>query len=448
MAGGALSDVVVLELATGIAGPYCGKLLADLGAQVVKVEPPTGDPTRKEGPLVDGDSAFFNWLNMNKLGAVIEPGDARIQRLAAHANIVIHNERGPEADALDATVKRVNPQAVIVSLTPYGRSGPRSGWHASPLTEWATGGYHYFGGDPNREPIALPGYQAEFHGGMHAAAGALAGLWHVREGGEGQVVEVSHQEAVLSDHAWLTTMWSHQGKVQMRTGSLYARCADGFVFLFNLAPYPNLFVLMERFDLLEDEELPQPLVWMQRFPEVFAAFREWAATRTKQEIYHACQELRIAASPVNTMEDVAESAQLAEREWFQNVEAGGKDFTAPGFPYKLTGTPCHLRWPAPRLGAHTEEVLSEDFTWAGAASTTTLPRTRERAQRGEGGRALTGYASSRSQPLGGPYRRAAPGRSRRGCHQIRLATKPATRARLVADDLWPRHATEAPTSTS
>ncbi|HEX6031816.1 MAG TPA: CoA transferase, partial [Tepidiformaceae bacterium] len=159
MAGGALSDVVVLELATGVAGPYCGKLLADLGAQVVKVEPATGDPIRADEPLVDSDSAFFNWLNMNKLGAVLEVTDPRIATLAAHADIVIHAERGEAGDALDAALKRANPRAVIVSLTPYGRSGGRSGWHASALTEWATGGYHYFGGDPNREPIALPGYQ-------------------------------------------------------------------------------------------------------------------------------------------------------------------------------------------------------------------------------------------------------------------------------------------------
>ncbi|HEX6031069.1 MAG TPA: CoA transferase, partial [Tepidiformaceae bacterium] len=349
-----------------------------------------------------------------------------------------HAERGEAGDALDAALKRANPRAVIVSLTPYGRSGGRSGWHASPLTEWATGGYHYFGGDPAREPIALPGYQAEFHAGMHGTVGALAGLWHVREGNEGQVVEVSHQEAVLSDHAWLTTMWSHQGKVQNRTGSLYAKCADGFIFLFNLAPYPNLFVLMERFDLLEDEELQQPLVWMQRFPEVFAAFREWAATRTKQEIYHACQELRIAASPVNNMEDVAESTQLAAREWFQNLEAGGKDFTAPGFPYKLTGTPCELRWPAPRLGAHTEEVLSKGFGWANAAATTRAP---ERRAETTGGGPLAGLrvievTANWAGPIGGRHLADLGADT----IKIELATKPATRALLaVADDLWPRH---------
>jgi crotonobetainyl-CoA:carnitine CoA-transferase CaiB-like acyl-CoA transferase len=112
------------------------------------------------------------------------------------------------------------------------------------------------------------------------------------------------------------------GQVQKRTGSFYAKCADGWVFLFTLAPYPNLFLLMERFDLFEDESLQLPMNWAARFPEIFGAFAEWCATRSKLEVYHACQELRIAASPVNTMADVAESDQLAAREWFGTVEAG------------------------------------------------------------------------------------------------------------------------------
>ncbi len=360
----ALEDVVVLEVATGVAGPYCGKLFADLGAQVVKVEPDGGDRIRLEPPVVGAESLFFNYLNANKLSAELDPDDRRVAELASHADIVIHNLRGDDADEFEAMISNANPAAVALSLSPYGRSGPRADWHASALTEWATGGYHYFGGDPAREPIALPGYQAEFHAGLHGAVAALAGLWHARNTGEGQRIELSHQEAVLTNHAWLTTSWTHMGQVQRRTGSLYAKCADGFVYLFNLAPYPNLFVLMERFDLLEDESLQDPQTWVARFDEVFAAFSQWAATRTKQEVFHACQELRIAASPVNTMEDVANSTQLAARDWFGTVEASGRSFKAPGFPYKLTGTPCESRLPAPTLGQHTTDVLSPDFPWA------------------------------------------------------------------------------------
>ncbi len=434
MADGALGDLVVAELATGVAGPYCGRLLADLGAQVVKIEPPGGDPLRTAEPMINGESALFNWLNAGKASAVLASGDSRVAGIAAHADIVVHSERGDAAVEVEARLREANPSAVVVSLSPYGRSGPRSDWEATELTEYATGGFHYFGGDPGREPISLPGFQAEFHAGLQAAIAALAGIWHVRETGEGQRVEISHQEAILSAHAWLTTMWTHQGKVMQRTGSLYAKCADGFVFLFNLAPYPNLFLLMERYDLLEDESLLAPLVWMTRFPEVFAAFSEWAATRTKAEIYHAGQELRIAVSPVNTMADVAGSPQLASREWFGHVEVAGRTLRAPGFPYKLSGTPCAAPGPAPKVGEHTAAVVSDGFRWANA------------------GRAPTSTGVGRALPLEGlrvvemTANWAGPIAGRHladlGAEvvKVELATKPATRALLaIADDMWPEH---------
>ncbi|MGE5595594.1 MAG: CaiB/BaiF CoA transferase family protein [Hyphomicrobiales bacterium] len=444
MADGALNDVVVLEIATGVAGPYCGKLFADLGAQVVKVEPPGGDPIRNEYPIVNGESAFFNWLNANKLGVELPSDDRRLLALAMRADVIIHDLKGPAADALETQFREANPHAVILSVTPYGRNGERSHWHASALTEYATGGFGYIAGDPAREPLSLPGYQVEFHAGLHAAIAAMAGLWHSRETGEGQLVEVSHQEATLSDHCWLSTIWTHQGVVQKRTGGLYAKCADGYVFLFNLVPYPNLFVLMERFDLLENEELLMPLNWMAHFvDQVFPLFQEWAATRTKQEIYHAAQELRIAVSPVNTMEDVASSAQLAAREWFGEVQAGGQTFKATGFPYKLSDTPCETRRPAPKLGEHTGEVFGPGFVWANASHKhpphiridSTPPAST--APRGPlAGIRVIEVTANWAGPIGGRHL-ADLGAD---VIKIELATKPATRALIhVGNDLWPEH---------
>lgn len=440
MAEGALSDVVVLELATGAAGPYAGKLLADLGAQVVKVEPVGGDPMRREPPRLERESALFNYLNGNKLGASFAASDPRIDHLAGHADIVIHSLRGRDADALEARLAALRPSAVVVSLTPYGRSGERKTWEATPLTEWATSGFQYIAGDPARAPLALPGFQAEYHAGLHAGVAALAGLWHARETGEGQRVEISHQEACLSDHAWVTAMWTHMGQVQRRTGAIYAKCLDGHIYMFNLAPYANLFVLMERFDLLADETLLEPLNWMARFPEVFAALSEWAATRTRQEIYHAAQELRIAVSPVNTMADVAANAQLASREWFGTVTVGGKQFQAPGFPYRLSETPCEQRIPAPGLGEHNDTVLRADFAWANAEAA--APRRTATRSDGNGRGALSGLrllevTANWAGPIGGRHF-ADLGAD---VIKIELQTKPATRALIyVGDDVtWPEH---------
>lgn len=427
----ALSDVVVLEFARGVAGPYCGRLLADLGATVIKFEPPGGDPLRLAGPLAGGESAFFNYLNAGKLSFVAPAVAAVPPEALKRADVVVHDLLGIEAERLERMATAANPAAVVVSLSPYGRSGEKSDWQATPFTEWATSGFFYFAGDPAREPLSLPGHQAEFHAGLHAGVAAMAGLRHARETGEGQRVEISHQEACLNDHAWLTTMWTHQGAVQRRNGSLYARCADGWVYIFNLAAYPNLFVLMERFDLLEDEGLQLPVNWAARFPEVFAAFEAWCATRTKHEIYHSCQELRIAASPVNTMADVAASEQLAAREWFGKVAAGGQTFTGPGFPYKLMGTPCEPPGRAPALGEH------DDFSWD-ALPPPPAGRASETGDRTSAGPLSGLRVIELTANWAGPI--AARHFADLGADvvKIELQTKPATRALIYpGDDIWP-----------
>jgi len=430
-----LDDIVVLELATGVAGPYCGRLLADLGAQVVKLEPAGGDPARSELPLVGGESAFFAWLNAGKHSVVLPLEDPRLSTLLTQADIVLHSERGADADRLEVAIAAANERAVVLSLSPYGRNGPRADWQASSFTEYATSGFHYFGGDPVREPLALPGHQVSFHAGVHAAVAALAGLWEAREHGRGQRVEISHQEAVLSDHAWLTTIWTHQGTVQQRKGSSFIPCADGFVYLFDLAPYPNLFVLIERFDLLEDESWAQPLVWTERFSEVAAAFAEWAKTRTKQEIYHAAQELRIAITPVNTMADVAASEQLAARDWFGAIQAGGRELEAPGLPYKLSETALPGATAAPALGEHTKTVLAAGFVWANAA---VAPVTAAGPASGGplSGLRLIEVTANWAGPIAGRHL-ADLGAD---VIKIELHTKPATRALIyVPADLWPDH---------
>ena len=437
-----LAGVVALELATGVAGPFCGRLLADLGAQVVKVEPPDGDPARAELPLVEGESAFFAWLAAGKLDVALAPDDPRLDRLAARADIVVHGEQGPAADRLEQRLAAASERAVVVSLSPYGRSGARADWHASPFTEYATGGYHYFGGDPEREPLALPGHQVAFHAGAHAAVAALAGLWRARETGRGQRVEVSHQEAMLSDHAWLTTIWTHQGQVQRRTGAAFVPCSDGFVFLFNLVPYPNLFVLIERFDLLEDESWADPLVWTARFGEVVDAFAAWAKTRPKQEIYHAAQELRIAVTPVNTMADVAASAQLAARDWFGALRVGGRELLAPGLHWKLSDgedAPAAIA-AAPALGEHTEAVLADDFPWANAdvdaPPPAPAPVSGDEPRGPLAGLRFIEVTANWAGPIAG-RQFADMGAD---VIKVELHTKPATRALVYTPpDLWPDH---------
>ena len=435
MTGPPLSDVVVLEAATGVAAAYTGRLLSDLGAQVLKVEPPKGDPLRTAWPVLNDESAFFNYLNAGKLGLRLASTDSQIEDLASHADIILHNLMGALADEFEVRARAANPRAVIVSLSPYGRSGERAGWQTTEFTEYATGGYGYIAGDPALDPLSLPGHQVEFHAGMHAAVGALAGLRHARATGQGQTVGVSHQEAILSDHSWFVSSWTHQGTIQQRTGSLYVRCADGFVFLFNLIPYPDLFVLIERFDLADDDSLRNPLDWQSRFPEITAAFGAWAATRTKSEVYHACQALRIPASPLNTMADVVANQQLLAREWFGQVEVAGQSFVAPGFPYRLTGTPCATPGPAPQPAGHQDAVFATGFRWANADVIAAHEPASAPHQALAGVRVLELTAN-----WAGPVCGRHLGDLGADVIKIELATKPATRGiAYVGGDLWPYH---------
>lgn len=432
---GALSDVVVLEVHTGVAGSYAGRLLCDLGAQVVRLEPPAGDPLRHEPPVVDGESAFFNWLNASKLSVELDI-EPRIHELFRNSDIVIHELRGELADMFESHCAQHAPHAVVLSISPYGRSGERSTWKSTEFTDYATSGYHFFGGDPAREPLALHGHQSGFHAGVHGANAVLAGLFHARATGQGQRIEVSAQEAMLSDHAWLVTMWTHTGQVQRRTGALFAPCADGFVYLFTLAPYPNLFILMERFDLLEDEELLQPLNWQARFNEVFEAFSQWAATRTKHEIYHACQELRVAVSPINNMADLVESPQLQARDYFDTVFVADREITAPGFPYKLAGTPCENDGRAAPAGEHTDAVFAPDFAWANAAVERTSAADNAAGDGPLAGVRVLELCAHWAGPQAGKWL-ADLGAD---VIKIELQTKPSTRGLIpVGGDLWPEH---------
>lgn len=173
MTEGALHGIRILDASQGVAGPFAARLLADLGADVVKLEPPEGDAARRIHPAQTSDpdpTSFFAYLNWNKRGIVTdlttEAGRTRFARLAATVDLLIESGDPGELAALGLgydELAEANPGIVVVSVTPYGQDGPRAGWQHTEATDWATSGYQYFAGDPQREPLMLPGAQAEFH---------------------------------------------------------------------------------------------------------------------------------------------------------------------------------------------------------------------------------------------------------------------------------------------
>lgn len=369
--GRALDGLRVVDASEGVAGAYASKLLADLGADVVKVESPSGDPLRRMGPFPKGGpdpecSGLFLHLNANKRGIVLdlETSEARasLGRLLDSADVFFNSFRAPDLERLGLAYERLSqehPRLVVTSVTPFGLSGPYAGWRSDEIVEWAMGGYMYFGGDPERTPLLVPGHQAALHAGTHAAIGTLAALAYTRQTGLGQHVEVSHLEAMLLAHAWLTVSWTHEGLIMKRAPSTLHPCADGFVSFFAPLRSDNFFILIDRFDLIGNPEYETALQRMRKATELLPLLREWCLTQKAADVQAKAQDLRIACTYVVNIADLVAEPHMKARDWFQTIEhpRAGR-VVHPGFPYKLSETPCATTRPAPLLGEHTDEVLS------------------------------------------------------------------------------------------
>ena len=242
---------------------------------------------------------------------------------------------------------------VAVDLSPFGRSGPYAGWRGSDLAVWAMGGYLQVTGAPDREPLWVPGSQAELHAGAQAAFAALVGLYEQRRSGWGQAVEVSALEATLSAHAWLVSSWAACGVAQTRQPSDLLRAADGWVYFMQIVPNDDLFVLIERPDLYDEHLASDLLRWYANVPRIFEAVASWAAEHPVDEIVETAQALRLAVTPVLDAAGVAGDVQLAAREWWESdgAAATGAPIAFPGQPYHLSATPSRRRGPAPEPGS-------------------------------------------------------------------------------------------------
>lgn len=388
MSRGALQGVRVVECGEMVAAAYASKLLADLGADVVKVEPPGGDAVRRRGPFPggtpDGERCGLHlYLNANKRGIVLDlataAGRAALHGLADRADLLVHNVAPRELTArgLDyASLAARNPRLVVTAITPYGLSGPKRDWEATDLTLWNAGGIAYLnGGGPEADslpPLKPFGMQAEFQGGVNAAVAALGALLARRRDGRGQEVVVSIQETLAAILELTFEYWPYQGLVASRLGRKpiqpldFLECRDGWVFICCVEEHQwQEFVRMigspewAGIELFADR-LSRGANW-----DALKLFlQEWASEQSVDEVYLAAQQRRIPFAPVSTMGDLLASPHLKARGFFATLDAGGTPVTAPGAPYRLSATPWALRRPAPRLGEHTAEVLAE----AGAAA--------------------------------------------------------------------------------
>ena len=362
MADHALAELTVLDLSLDVGGAYCTKLLADLGADVIMVEPPGGHPLRSVGPFAEGNphsekSGLFLHFGANKRSMVLDldtSGDLRAaSELARGVDLVVESFQPGHLDSLGLgyeALKTANPRAVMTSVTHFGQTGPYKDWKGEEIVDYAVGGYLYFGGHPQREPLMVPDNQAQMHAGLQAAIGSMAAVRWARRSGRGQHVDISAVEAMLSAHAWTAISWTHMGQVIRRTDPDCIPCKDGWVFIMGLRWNPDLLVMVERPDLLDDPRFADRESWAANMELLWEVVRDWCLEHTKDQIFHAGQELLIPVTPVNTAEDLLKSPQLQARRWFVDVDhpVAGRQ-TLPGFPYNFAETQASIQRPAPTL---------------------------------------------------------------------------------------------------
>ena len=383
MARQALAGLRVVECGEMVAAAYASKLLADLGAEVIKIEPRGGDGSRRRGPFPGGQphperSGLYLYLNTNKRSVTLDlaqpRGRALLDRLVARADLFVHNLPPPVMDACGIAYDALaahNPRLVMTSITPFGLSGPRRDWAATDLTLWNAGGIAYLNGSPEAPdlpPLAPFGRQAEYQGALSGTVASLGALFARLRSGRGQHVVVSIQESLAAMLELTFEYWPYQGLIPSRLGRKpiqpldFLECRDGWIFICCVEEHQwQEFVRMigspewAAIELFADR-LSRGANW-----DALKIFlQEWASEQRVMDVYQAAQRRRIPFAPVSTMGDLLASDHLKARGFFAVLEPPGMPpVPVPGAPYKFSATPWAIRRPAPSLGQHTDEVLAE-----------------------------------------------------------------------------------------
>ena len=388
-----LAGLRVLDV-TDASGAFAGRLLAGLGADVVRVEPPGGDPLRRLPPFWDGappaEASLFHWFYNAGKRSVVPDGDGALRRLALAADVVLF--AGPP-DGLAARglggLRAERPDLVVAAITPFGLDGPRRAWRSSDTVAQATGGMLFVNGHADGPPLRALGLQAYHQAGVFAAIGVLAALLVRDTTGAGQDVDVSLQAAVAGSLEHVPGLFHQDGTVHARQGTLHwtryfrvGRCRDGWVMHCTLGDWTSLVEWVKADGMAENLDDPawDDLTFRKTAAEhVFDVLDAWAARYTVAELVEGAQLRRIPYAAVRAPESLLADPQLAARGFFVPLEHPdvGRTVPFPGAPFRLTDAPWRVARP-PRLGEHDAAVAAE---WLAAprprrAATPPAPGTR------------------------------------------------------------------------
>jgi crotonobetainyl-CoA:carnitine CoA-transferase CaiB-like acyl-CoA transferase len=381
----ALADLTVVECGQGPAGAFAAKAFADLGADVIKVEPPDGDASRRFGPF-PGDrphperSGQFLYLNANKRGVTLDLSAAddcrRLDALLARADILLSDLPPPRLDALALDFERLHarhPRLIVTAISPFGQTGPYRAYKGGDLIAWHMGGTGY--GTPfnavtdpaTQPPLRGGGFQAEYLAGWTAAAATMVAVFHRERTGAGQLVDVSALEAVANMVRAGFALYSYDRRAlpttRLKVGSPWIYpCKDGYVSLSTLRDHwwEALKDLMGRPAWADSPEFADVAGRRQHADALDALLGEWLRGHTRAELYRMLVARGIPCFPVNAIDEVVHSPQYRARAFFvvQDHPVAGA-VTQPGPAIRFSATPWRLRRPAPLLGEHNDEVFGE-----------------------------------------------------------------------------------------
>jgi crotonobetainyl-CoA:carnitine CoA-transferase CaiB-like acyl-CoA transferase len=376
----------VVECGQGVSAAFGAKLMALLGASVIKVEPPQGDVTRRRGPFF-GDvpdpenSGLFLYLNADKRGVALDLIDQHqrqtLDDLLAGADILIHNISVPERAACTmegAALSARYPRLIVAGISRYGDFGPRSHYKAYELNTIHASGAAILNPlsseSPELPPLKYFGAQAEFQAGIHAAMTALAAFWHRTKSGAGQSIEVCEQECFASmldqSLVWYTyrnLQTSRLGFSVIGPGGAH-QCADGLMQIVcaEEAQWHRLVELMGTPGWASEEIFKDRGERGKHLDALRVLIEQWTQSRKMKDVVVQMQARRIPAAPISKPSDVYADEHLKAREFFFPLparDASSPPILAPGVPFKSTAMGWSIRRPAPRLGEHAGEILRE-----------------------------------------------------------------------------------------
>ncbi len=374
-----LDGLKVLEMGTLIAGPFCGRLLAEFGAEVIKIETPVeGDPLRKWRKLHEGTSLWWYAQARNKKSVTVnlreKEGQEIVGKLARDADIIVENFRPGTLEkwnlGFDALAK-INPKLIMVRLSGFGQTGPYKDRVGFGAIGESMGGIRYLTGYPDRAPVRVGISLGDSLAAMYGAMGALMALHHRHKTGMGQMVDVALYEAVFSLMESMLPEFGMGGFVRERTGSSLPGivpsntylCSDGQYVVIGAngdSIFKRMMTAIGRSDLANDAGVADNAGRTARTEKLDSAIGAWTGANTLTNVLAVLGKADVPSGRIYSIADIAADMQYQARDMIEKHKLGdNEDLWLPGIVPKLSATPGGTKWIGPKLGAHTAEVLSE-----------------------------------------------------------------------------------------